>query len=204
MKAISAVLLGFLSLQQLHAQMRVNPLWECHGAEALTAEQMISELNTGMDRQSHESAKCICAYMESLATAKDQRALPVIARYLDLPNPLTAAEVSRHLSDLHFDPFGDGYPASEALLQFHQWAYPVLIQTIQSEATFTQKSENALEVIMWIGAVYPDRAIKMLVDAAARTNGNQAKMLLVAASRASAKWECERVRPACENVAIPK
>ncbi len=74
----------------------------------------------------------------------------------------------------------------------------------QLEATFTQKSENALEVVMWIGAVYPDRAIKMLVGAAAKTNGNQAKMLLVAASKALAMWECERVRPECENVAIPK
>jgi hypothetical protein len=94
MKATSAVLLGFLSLQLLHAQMRINPLWECHGAETLTAEQMISALNAGMDRQNHESAKCICAYMESLGTARDQRALPVISRYLDLPNPLTTAEVS--------------------------------------------------------------------------------------------------------------
>ncbi len=106
MRATSAVLLGFLSLQLLHAQMRINPVWECHGAETLTADQMISYLNAGMDRREHESAKCLSAYMESLAVARDQRAMTAIAQYLDLPNPLTSAEVSRHLVDMHLTPFG--------------------------------------------------------------------------------------------------
>lgn len=198
------MLIGFLGLPLLHAQMRVNPIWECHGAEALTADQMIARLNSGMDTQDHDSAKCICSYSESLARAEDLRSLPALARYIDLRDPLTDAEISRHQSDLRFDPFGNKYPVQEAFLQFRQLAYPVLVQTIQSETTFNQRSENALEALMWMGAVYPDRTIKMLIDAAAKTNGKEAKMLLVAASKAVTMWECERVRPVCENVAIPK
>jgi hypothetical protein len=203
MRVMSATLLGLLSMQLLNAQMRTNPVWECSDAKGLTAEQMILQLNLGMNRQDHESAKCICDYMESLASAKDQRAITAIAQYLDLPNPLTSTEVGRHLSEMHLEAFGGRYPAQEALLEFHQSAFPVLIQTIQSESTFDQKSENALQVIMWIGAVYPDRTIKMLVDAAAKTTGMESEMLMLAAPKAIAMPECERVRPACENVAIP-
>lgn len=204
MRTISAVLLAFLSLQVLHAQMRINPLWECRGAESLTADQMISYLNAGVNRQDHASAKCICAYMESLATAKDSRAITVIAQYLDMPNPLTSAELARHPFDQHLSPFEGRYPAQEALGTFHQRALPVLIQMIQSEPTFSQKSENALRLVMWIGDVYPDRTIKMLVDAAAKTSGNEAEMLRLAVSKAMAMPECARVRPACENLVIPK
>ncbi len=184
--------------------MRINPLWECHSAEALTADQMISSLNTGMDRRDHQSAKCICAYVQSLASAKDERAIPAIAQYLDLPNPLTSAEHAAHISDLRWSPLGYRYPAQEALTEFHQFALPMLIQTIQSETTFSQKSENALQLVMWICDVYPDRTIKMLVDATARTSGTQAEKLRLAVSKAMAMPECERVRPACENVAVPK
>lgn len=166
MRAVWAMLLVFLSQQILQAQMRVNPKWECRGAEALTADQMIARLSSGMDRQNHESAKCICAYVESLAIAGDKRAIPAIARYLDLPNPMTSAEVSAHLSEGKWSPLGGRYPAEEALAEYRQRARPVLVETIRSEATFTQKSENVLELFMLIGAVHPDQAIKVLVDAA--------------------------------------
>ncbi len=90
------------------------------------------------------------------------------------------------------------------MLAFHERAVPVLVQTIQAQTKFSQKSENALQLIMWIGDVYPDRTVKMLVDAAAKTNGTHAQMLSFAASKALATPACVRVRPACENVAIPK
>jgi hypothetical protein len=116
---------------------------------------------------------------------------------------MTNAEVSVHLSEEKWTPLGDRYPAEEALAEFRQRARPALIETIRSETTFTQRSENALELFMLIGAVHPDQAIKMLVDAAAETSGTGAEMLRVAASKALVTPECERVRPACENVAIP-
>jgi hypothetical protein len=105
---------------------------------------------------------------------------------------------------MYLTPFGGQYPAQESMLPFRERALPVLIEAIQSEASFDQKSENALQVIMWIGDVYPDRTIKKLLDAAARTSGTPAQMLILAAQKASAMPQCERVRPACENVAIPK
>jgi hypothetical protein len=201
MRAVLGMLLVLVIPQILHSQMSVNPKWECRGAEALSAEQMIALLNSEMDRQSHESSKCICAYVESLAIARDERAMPAIARYLDLPNPLTGAEVKTHLAEQKWTPLGGQYPAEEALGEFHQRARPVLIQTIQSETTFTQKSENALELFMVLSAVHPDRAIRMLVDAAAKTRGTQAEMLHFAVSKAVASPECERVRPNCEDAA---
>jgi hypothetical protein len=57
MRVMSATLLGLLSMQLLNAQMRTNPVWECSDAKGLTAEQMILQLNLGMNRQDHESAK---------------------------------------------------------------------------------------------------------------------------------------------------
>lgn len=204
MKILLVVALITFGMLPLHSQVRVNPKWECRGAETLTVDQMIARLNSGMDRQNHASAKCICAYVESLAVARDERAMPAIAQYLDLPNPMTNAEVKAHVTEQKWTPLGGQYPAEEALAEFHARARPVIIETIRSETTFTQKSENALELFMLIGAVHPDHAIKMLVDEAAKSTGSQAEMLDQAVSKALATPECERVRPMCENAAISK
>lgn len=59
----------------------------------------------------------MCGYIESLAIAGDERAIPAIAQYLDLPNLMTSAEVAAHLSDERGTPLSGQYPVCERVRQ---------------------------------------------------------------------------------------
>jgi len=188
-----------IAVGSLNAQPPRSMLMHCDNSENLSAEVKLSKIRSFSDIQDTKTLECIFSYMDHLSMVRDVRAPPLIANYLDVPNPKLQEKQTNAPNPGHGVPLGGHYPALIYLMMYRQDALPVLLKTISAEPEFTLKAENAVRAWMYIEAPNPPMGVQLLAEAAREANGTSAKTLSEAARFATTTWQCHLLLTDCQN-----
>ena len=189
----------FLSANFLCAQAPPQMQMGCGDSGKVSADEQIAMLSKDIDRRDGQTIECMFSYMDGLSRSEDLRALPLIARYLDLPNPRLGRDFGKGGKIGHPVLFGGKFPAINYIIEYRQDAVPILVQTIASESELTLEGKNAVLALMVIEAPDPSKGVRLLAEAARKSSGASARVLFQAAQFATTAWECHLILAKCEE-----
>lgn len=188
-----------LSTVSLCAQTPLVMQMECKDSAAISPDERIALLAKEIDRGDKQNLECMFSFMDDLSRSEDARALPLIARYLDVPNPRLEKDLGKGAKIGRPELFGGRFPAIIYIVEYRKEAAPVLVQAIASEPGLTLKAKNATLALMTVEAPDPPKGVRLLAEAAARASGASAKALSQAAQFATTTWECHLILAKCEG-----
>lgn len=187
---IVALLIG-----KAQAQSGDRMSMQCKEPPAASLEEQLARINREGVKSDAARLECAFFYLDNLSRAKDSRALPLIAQYLDVPNPRSAAAnpIGGHAL------FGGEYPAIDYIVSYRKAALPTLLDCIEKEPGLTVRARNAVQALMVIEAPDPPGGVRLLVETANNASGAQAKALSQAAQFATKTWQCHLILAKCEE-----
>lgn len=160
----------------------------------ISSDEQLDKLTglAGMTDSRH--LECLFSYMNDLSKMRDPRALPRIARYLDVENP----RISRANPIGGGELLGGEYPAITYIVQYRKTALPVLVKELENERSFSLRAKNAVLALMLIEAPDPPAGVRLLANAA-KTGGSSTNALMDAAKFAVNSWQCHLEKADCEK-----
>lgn len=195
MKLALTLILGVLV--QAHAQRAPEMQMQCSNTSVAGADAQLQALATGFNPDNKQDLECRFSWMEQLSNAHDSRAIPVIAKYLDVSNPVlerTAASDSHIFTPI---PFRGRYPALIYIVEYRGDALPILVDAIAHEPGLTLKTKNAVAALMMIEAPDPPAGVKLLADQAKKEQRPVSQTLDSAAQFAVDSWQCHLMKQKC-------
>ena len=184
-----------LTAVRSNAQTNDRMTMQCSEPAALSADDELATISGEIVRAKGPHLECIFYHMDDLSRRKEPRALPMIARYLDVPNPRRAEDFSIGRSG----PYGGEYPAIEYILWFRKSAVPVLVTTIEDEPSLSLKAKNAVLALMFVEASDPPSGVKLLAEVSRNQGEPKKAALLKAAQFAAESWQCHLIKTECQQ-----